>query len=93
MPYISEEDRLRLAGVKETIEFGPEIETPGELQYLISVCISKYMQDKPTRYQTMNDVMGALNGANQEFYRVVVGPYEDKAIVKNGIIPGYNLDV
>jgi len=32
----------------------------------------------------MNDVMGALAGAQQEFYRRHVGPYEDKCITKNG---------
>jgi len=34
--------------------------------------------------------MGALNGANQEFYRVVVAPYEDAKISENGSV--YCLD-
>jgi len=32
----------------------------------------------------MNDVMGALSGASQEFYRRHVAGYEDECIKKNG---------
>jgi len=35
-------------------------------------------------YQTINDIIGALEGAKMEFYRRVVVPYEDKKIKDNG---------
>jgi hypothetical protein len=35
-------------------------------------------------YQTCNDVMGALTGANMEFYRRFVADYEDTKIRDNG---------
>jgi len=90
MPYISEEDRDLYEFIVEELEV-LSIDNPGHLQYLIAVLIGSYMADKPLRYATMNEVMGALNGANMEFYREVVGPYEEKAIDKNGYIPDYNV--
>ena len=38
----------------------------------------------PYNYQTMNDIMGALAGAQIEFYRRKVAPYEDTKIKDNG---------
>jgi hypothetical protein len=35
-------------------------------------------------YQTINDIVGALEGAKLEFYRRVAVPYEDKKIIENG---------
>lgn len=90
MPYISEEDRKFYEDLVDEIEAMP-IYTPGDLQYLIAVLIGSYMADKELRYSTMNDVMGALNGANMEYYREVVGPYEEKAIGNNGYISEYNV--
>jgi len=61
----------------------------GEMQYVIAKMIQKYLARKAetngqVRYQDMNDIMGALAGAQMEFYREVVAPYEDKKIVENG---------
>jgi len=89
MPYISSRDRYKFSEVTEAI-LDSNIDNGGELQYLISELIAQFMADKPHRYKTMNEVMGALNGANLEYYRVVVAPYEDKAIAKNGTVKGYN---
>ena len=35
-------------------------------------------------YATINDIIGALEGAKMEFYRRVVAPYEDEKIKENG---------
>jgi hypothetical protein len=46
-----------------------------------------YITDKgPYNYQTLNDVMGALAGAQMEFYRKVVAPYENKKEIINGSV-------
>ena len=88
MPYINQADRNRMEEVEHSlVESG--IVNAGELQYVIALAIREYMETHPFRYQTMNDVLGALNGANLEFYRRYVAPYEDKAIRKNGDIEGY----
>ncbi len=37
-----------------------------------------------TKYQTYNDILGALEGAKLELYRRQIGPYEETAIKRNG---------
>jgi len=77
MPYITKEQREEL--------YDRDPVNAGELQYLIAVMISDYLSDKDKyEYQTLNDIMGALAGAQQEFYRKVVSPYEDKKELING---------
>jgi len=83
MPYITQTDRESLDYVEDAIRNSPPT-SAGEIQYLIALLIKGYMSNSDYRYQTMNDVMGALNGANLEFYRRYVGPYEDECIKKNG---------
>ena len=90
MPYISPEDRALLEPVQEALsETG--VQTAGEAQYVIAMVIGEYLKSHPYRYQTMNDIMGALAGAQQEFYRRHVGPYEDVCIGKNGDVPNYGV--
>jgi hypothetical protein len=38
------------------------------------------------RFDTINAIRGALSSTLTEFDRVVAGPYEDKAIIRNGDI-------
>jgi len=83
MPYIAQVDRESFEYVEHVLK-RHAAESAGEIQYLIALVIKGYMSNNDYRYQTMNDVMGALNGANLEFYRRYVGPYEDECIAKNG---------
>jgi len=79
MPYITKEAREEL--------YDRDPENAGELQYLIAMMISDYISDKDQYdYQTLNDVMGALAGAQQEFYRKIVAPYEEKKELLNGSV-------
>jgi hypothetical protein len=65
--------------------FDRDPETPEEIQYLIAAMINDYLDDKGAySYSTLNEVMGALSGAQQEFYRKVVAPHEDKKEMING---------
>jgi len=81
MPYITTEDRTKFMWIEEQLEMiGPDM-SAGDLQYLIALTI-KYMD--PYNYQTMNDIMGALAGAQMEFYRRKIAPYEDTKISENG---------
>lgn len=75
MPYIDKE-RRNLTG------FSPE--TTGELNYLFTVLCQGYLLRKGLHYQTINDIIGALEGAKQEFYRRVAVPYENRKIKENG---------
>lgn len=76
MPYIKREVRFELT------KRYPE--TSGELNYNITQEILKYMATKNLCYQTINDVMGALEGAKLEFHRRIVTPYENQKIHDNG---------
>lgn len=78
MPYITQRRRDALV---DNIE-APE--TAGELNYLFTKCINQYRHGHSDSYATFNDVLGALEGAKQEFYRRVVVPYEDKQREANG---------
>jgi len=83
MPYIAQEDRDNFMYVKLALEDVTKYKklTAGELQYIIALAIK---HSAPENYQDMNDVMGALAGAQMEFYRRTVAPYEDTKIVLNG---------
>lgn len=78
MPYIKDEDKQRLE------EKDHSAQTPGELNYLITMLAKKYVEDRGLNYQTINDVVGALEGAKAEFYRRIAAPYEDEKIKSNG---------
>jgi hypothetical protein len=82
MPYIKQDDRDKI------YEFGQirhyNVNTAGELQYAIAVMIQDYLERKGLNYQHCNDIMGALAGAQMEFYRRTVAPYEDQKIKENG---------
>lgn len=76
MPYINEKDR------KYAQTLGAE--NPGDLNYIFSYEIKRYVELKGLSYKTINDVIGALEGAKLEFYRRVAAPYEDQKIKENG---------
>jgi len=81
MPYIKQSDRV---GIDSRTRLP---QTAGELNYAITRLILTYADQPsngPFNYQKINDIIGALEGAKQEFYRRRVGPYEDKKIIENG---------
>lgn len=81
MPYIRPERREELAS-------GSKVRTPGELNYAITKCITRYLANQSLygdyNYTDLNDVIGALEAAKLEFYRRVVVPYEEQKIKENG---------
>ena len=94
MPYIKPDDRsdfviylnddFSRADIGNIM--GSVCRNGGDFQYILAVAINTYLQDKGLNYQNCQDIMGALTGANQEFYRRVVGPYEDIKMVENGSV-------
>jgi hypothetical protein len=78
MPYIKADKRwdIQSGAVLPTIA--------GELNYKITQVLLDYVKSKGASYQTFNDILGALEGAKQEFYRRVVSKYEDQKISENG---------
>ena len=81
MPYIKAEKRKEL----ETCgPYGMLKLNPGELNYKITLLLLDYLDTHDLKYQTINDIMGALEGAKAEFYRRIAASYEDKKIKENG---------
>ena len=83
MPYIPEDRRHSICSLGAD-GGNPHPQTSGELNYWITEQIIGYMKYKGLNYATINDIVGALSCATQEFYRRVVVPYEDKKILENG---------
>ena len=77
MPYIKLDDRNSLSQ-------GKPIETSGELNYSLTALIDSYVILKGLSYSTINDVIGALEGAKLEFYRRIAVPYEEIKLKENG---------
>lgn len=102
MPYINEEMRSRDNNEEYSLESQVtdlihlirqtynEDEYEGVCNYTISRLVAGVMKPNTGwRYKWMNRAYGTFLSAAAEFYRRVVGPYEDKAIEKNGDIPEY----
>ncbi len=79
MPYIKEEIRRTMLTARRH-----DPETGGELNFAVTMLVDKYWSDHGPDYQTINDILGALEGAKLEFYRRIAVPYENRKIVENG---------
>ena len=77
MPYITE-------GAQEEIAETGIAATPGELNYQFTMVALNYIDNNGLCYQSLNDIVGALECAKQEFYRRVVVPYEKQKRKDNG---------
>lgn len=77
MPYL---DKTAIDALLERQTF----EKPGELNYIITSFCLDYLDDNGVSYTTLNEVIGVLECAKQEFYRRLVAVYEDDKAAKNG---------
>lgn len=86
MPYIPQIDRNKFATVLFALDGQINVHgiSNGELNYLFSMIAKAYLIRHGMSYNTLGDVVKALECAKLEFYRTVVGPYEDKKISQNG---------
>ena len=79
MPYIDFKLRSELA------PYAPNAAgVSGQLNYQITELIKAYWEFHGPAYQTINDIVGALEGAKLEFYRRVAVSYEEEKIKQNG---------
>lgn len=77
MPYIKKDAR-------QGIETVSPCEDTGELNYLIMQAINEYLKYNGVSYKKLNDCMGVLSCVQQELYRRIAEPYEDKKKNANG---------
>lgn len=83
MPYIKPEERFYS---DVTLGDYSAAREPGTLNYQITMLCTDYIKDTGEKYQSYNDVIGALEACKLEFYRRAVAPYEEGAIKRNGDI-------
>lgn len=81
MPYIKQEERRKFDDAINNLQLPSDA---GELNYLLTFICDAYLQTKSKKYANINEVIGVLECAKQEFYRRVAGPYEDIKIGENG---------
>jgi len=88
MPYIKEEDREKWTE-EELNKVANKIETHGELNYIVSRIIGKYLLAKGINYDNMDHISGTLDCIKTEFQRRVMSHYEEAKIASNGDIDEY----
>lgn len=98
MPYIKEDQRENIVRFTcdNTGEDYAEVDfnfvgNGGDLNFLITTCISEYLEQQELSYQTISDIIGALEGAKCEFQRKIVNPYEALKEKENGSIAIYDM--
>ena len=78
MPHLKDKlRRVKLSG-------GMPPQTGADLNYLITRLVDEYVACKGLRYDTLQEVDGALDCAHREFQRVVLDPYEAIKETQNG---------
>ena len=93
MPYIEQTVRPRLAFRDEYDDLiiqASNVISAGELNYVITVAMEEYLRiSGDISYAKLNEVVGVLECAKQEFYRRMATPYENAKIIENGdVYPG-----
>ena len=96
MPYITQDRRKMLDEEIETLQatlevIGRDANDAGDLNYTLSRLVAHQFKKEP-KYVRLCMGIGTLVCVALEFYRRMAGPYEDKAILKNGDIEEYMND-
>ncbi len=82
MPYVLNSRRVEL-------ELTRHAETMGELNFLVTIEMLDYLDRHGLSYDTLNEIVGAVELAKQEFIRRIVNEYEDGKIDSNGDLAQY----
>lgn len=87
MPYIKQNQRPEIdqlmQPIIEHLKSLPIEEQDGSLNYAITKVLKNVY---PMKYFHLNRALGVLTAVKDEFYRVVIGPYEDTKITENGAV-------
>ena len=91
MPYIKQEARPQYeTDIRDIISkllcLKDENDAYGHLNYVISSIMKSYIENKGLKYHRLNGLIGSLECAKLEMYRMLAAPYEDIAQKKNGHI-------
>lgn len=89
MPYTKRLDRNKFDTTLEDFQRVINIDdnlSIGDINYLITSIIHKYLKTRGLKYYNINSVIGVLECAKLELYRMVASRYEDKKRMENGAI-------
>lgn len=101
MPYINEDARNAeviedvslneyIEDIIDYIQDLPDDQKEGTCNFIVSRIVAGGMKPETGwRYMWMSRAYCVFQAAGAEFYRRLLGPYEDEAIDKNGDIPEY----
>ncbi len=85
MPYIKQDQRPSidsvLAPLIEKLKSLPLEDQDGSLNYAVTKILKELY---PMKYFHLNRALGVLTAIKDEFYRVVIAPYEETKIKENG---------
>lgn len=83
MPYISKQSREKYSLIKHLID-DLNIETKGDLEYLVFLLMKKFMHTRENRYSNLHDCVYAAQHCADEFRRRFLDKREDEAREQNG---------
>lgn len=90
MPYIRQEKRDEMFSHIKALSL--LITCEGDLNYIISLLAHRELMKSGINYQRINNLIGALECAKLELYRVIAAPYENKKIEENGHVSPLDSD-
>lgn len=86
MPYIPE-------SLRESIKCSQIVpNTPGELNYKLTEIVHRYIEKHGISYTVLNEVIGVLECAKLELYRMIAAPYENEKRSVNGPVSKLDKD-
>jgi len=85
MPYIRQNERevIHKTPINELPVLGMGI---GDVNYAISRIVHNYLKQVGLKYANINSVIGVLECAKLELYRMVAAPYENVKHEENGSV-------
>lgn len=90
MPYIKDENREKF--FESLTELTESITCEGDLNYIITSLVHMQLMKKGLKYQEINNLIGALECAKLELYRVIAAPYENLKMKENGNVSTLDSD-
>lgn len=85
MPYINSESRDKYKNLKSIIN-KTEIDTKGDLEYLVFSLMVQFMVTRQFKYSDLHDCVYAVEHCSHEFLRRFLDKREDSARHENGDI-------
>lgn len=84
MPHIKDLDKIKYNHIIDSIFSSQDIETKGDLEYLVYQLMKRYMYKRKINYFNLHEtIYGTIHSA-EEYKRLHLDKRENEAIDKNG---------